>query len=223
MSSIYEGPGFSDTRLLNLYKRSKGPIAYIDESYSAPEDNKGRVFYILSAIVIERSDIIRIRKDFINISPSGRWHSYELGKTAQGQKCIETMTSYLAENTMSIITVKGSISPEDPKGEAARRDCFTKLFQELLKSHIPKDQGLIVLERRTAGPQRQADIFTMDILRRESILSQRTLIFEGTPRTECLLWGPDAISWSTHRLLLKDEKRYIEKVTRSKNFKHVSA
>jgi len=210
--------GFTDSKLRDLYLSTYGDIAYVDESYSVPSGGRQKYFYILTATLVKRENLIDTRKSLLDISGSNYWHTFEKNLEENGKKQILEMAKFLADYT-NIITIQTNVRPDDTQGEHARKACFGKLFEVLFESYL-HSKGMIVLESRAEGANKKIDNQTISFWINKKIIPRSARIYMGTPRLECLLWAPDVVSWSTNRLLFEDNT-FMKPITNGKNHKVV--
>jgi hypothetical protein len=221
--SIFDGDGFDDRDLRELYLNSSGPIAYIDESYSAPKQARGNGFYLLTAVILERDRVSVVRSKLRTIARVERWHTTDAAGTTGGPERIVRMTRYLADTATSVIAAQTSIPPSDRDADGARAQCFEMLLGDLCDKGELERNGLVVIERRRDIDQRREDGRTVNRLRSRGIIHRNLLVHQGSPAGESLLWAPDVVSWAARQTITRHEKTYLEPLARAKSIRFVRA
>ena len=84
MSGMH-GFGLTDPVLNTLYTRTKGPVAFIDESYREPLRSNERPFYMMSAVIVGRNQGSLIRDVLMDIPGSRYWHTTEAIGRVRGE------------------------------------------------------------------------------------------------------------------------------------------
>lgn len=212
------GPGFDSDALRRDYNSTEGAVAYVDESYSLPKNARGKTFYILSATILERSVLQSFRNQFLSVAGGTYWHTREAVVTESGRAKILAFSRLLA-TVPNIVSIQSPVELNDPDGEMARKRCFTFLMKCLFAEHL-NVRALVVIEKR--NDKRGVDTETMAELRLAGAIPTQAIIAQCSPANECLLWGPDVISWATNRMMQKEENMYIAPVSHARNYQVIN-
>ena len=80
------------------YNRTKGPVAFLDESYQAPADMMHHgSFYLFTAVLVGVKDMVTVRSGLNEIAGSSHWHTRDALQTDDGRTLTREMLDYLAE------------------------------------------------------------------------------------------------------------------------------
>lgn len=223
IAALYDGAGFSDESLRQLYGQSSGMVAFVDESYRAPKQALGgNSFYILTAVLIPRDRIVTTRSKLLEIAAVEKWHTSEEARDADGREKILKMSRYLARVSGSVIAVMSKISPADKDAEDARRSCFGALLEGMCQGNLVTETGLVVIERRRDAAQQKEDGQTINALRRNRRIHETLFVHQGSPATEALLWAPDVISWAARQEIALDSPKYLEPLRRLNRIRQIT-
>ncbi|TCL79527.1 MULTISPECIES: hypothetical protein [unclassified Rathayibacter] len=220
--SVFDGDGFTDADLRALYDRSAGAVVYIDESYRTAGQAHGDGFYILTAVVIPRDRIVRIRAKLTDIADSTRWHTSQAARDEDGREKTLKMSRYLARAATTVVAVQTPVTAADADAEGARAACFGALLGALCNNGMLEPTGLVVLERRRDTHQQNFDGRTINALRAAGTIHETLLVYQGSPATESLLWAPDVVSWATRQWIARSDDSYIEPLRATKRFFQVT-
>ncbi|MCZ2403557.1 hypothetical protein IV498_10280 [Paenarthrobacter sp. Z7-10] len=202
MSGMH-GFGLTDPVLSTLYTRTKGPVAFIDESYREPLRNNERPFYMMSAVIVGRNQGSLIRDVLMDIPGSRYWHTTEAYRTEPGKRVIAEMIDYLAEAVdYNIITVQSEVRREDPGMHQARDECLGALAKEVTRGSGSNAVRLMVLESRNINYYPHGDRDDNRVLTRLSesnAIDPSTRFHHTSPGKEPLLWAADLSVWAFRR------------------------
>ena len=199
--------GGGGNRLDRAIAASRGPVAFLDESFLAPSQWHDS-FFILAAAVFERDSLENVRAELRRIAGRARWHSAERGRSARGQMQVKLMSSYLATVCRPVIVVVDELENSDRSAEAGRSQAFRALLAELAENHIYLD-GLAVYERRVPGTMQQNDDQILSRIRVEGGSSAKLRLLGVSTKREPLLWAPDTICWSFRQQYFEQDSQYF--------------
>ncbi|MGW4635503.1 hypothetical protein [Nocardia sp. NPDC004415] len=213
--------------LADAYRRGKGPVAFLDESYQIADGTvrQNETFYVLTAVIVRIPDMDELRENLLAIVGSSYWHSTEaLRDGGSGPDIMRAMLEYLSEGVEPVmIAHRVSVAEGDKDGEAARRDCYRSLAVELSRGGTGRDPvELLVLEERNQSNLRNRDKRNHRDLVSEQLIGRNSRLVQTSPRYETLLWLPDVVSSAYRRSLThRDEtstmfdivRDYVEFVT----------
>ncbi|NLE81840.1 MAG: hypothetical protein GX610_20120 [Rhodococcus sp.] len=192
--------------LAEAYRRSRGPVAYLDESYQVPDPNNpgAKTFYLFSAVVVERDAMAELRVGLRRIAGSTWWHTTAALQHAEGQRRTRDMLSFLADGFEAcVIAHRIPVSVHDHTAEEARRACYRGLATDLT-TEIPGEWApveLIVLEERNTMNLRGKDKKNHNELVAEKLIPRNARLLQTSPGIERLLWLPDLVSAAYRRTI----------------------
>jgi hypothetical protein len=192
------------------YRRCRGPVAYLDESYQVPDPVVAptETFYIFTAVIVTFDQMDELREGLREIAESTWWHTTKALLREEGRAKTREMLEFLAEGQETcIIAFQVPLTGEDHDGEAARRACYRGLAVELAAGRenawAPVD--LLVLEERNQNNFRAKDRLNRRLnhkeLISEKLIPQPTRLLQTSPGVERLLWLPDLVSSAYRRTL----------------------
>lgn len=199
-------PKHADSRMvLDAYARTKGPVAFLDESYQAPKDTAGgeKTFYIFTAVVLAAKDFDELRDGLVEIAGERYWHTTEAlrdGRVAE----IRDMLEYLADGAEPcVIAHKVPVNDDDTEAELARRMCYQALAVELAAGRPGAwdSVDLLLLEERNQRHLKNNDAASHNALVTERRVPRQTRLLQVSPAAELLLWLPDVVSSVFRRTL----------------------
>ena len=213
MTGGMHGFGLTDSTLSTLYTRTKGPVAYIDESYREPLRSSERPFYTMSAVIVGREQGALIRDVLMDIPGSRYWHTTEAYRTEPGKRIIAEMISYLAEAIdYNIITVQAEVSREDPGMRQAREEALSALAKEITRGSGNNAVRLMVLESRNENYYPHGDRDDNRVLSRlaySNAIDPSTRFHHTSPGKEPLLWAADLSVWAFRRQVAVGDNRWF--------------
>lgn len=213
--SPFDGEGFTDEQLREQYANTTGAVAYIDESFLAPRQARGDGFYLLTAVLIDREDIVAVRAGLRGIADVEKWHTTDAGEVASERPKITRMATLLGAKAQSVVAAQMQISPKDLDAERARATCFEALLSTLCADGSLTANSLVVMERRRDGTMQKIDDTTIKMLRTKGVIHRNLAVQQSSPAWESLLWAPDVVSWAARQLLRKNETEYIKPLSGS--------
>ncbi len=199
----------------DAYRRTKGPVAYLDESYQTanPVVKPAATFYIFTAVIVVFDQMEELRDGLAKIAEGSWWHTTEALLEDEGRRRTRDMLEFLAEGPeVSVIASRVPIEPNDHDGEDARRACYRGLASALTAGCTgawdPVD--LLVLEERNQSNFQNKDRQNHRELISEKRIPQSTRLLQTSPGVERLLWLPDLVSSAYRRKLThRDETRRL--------------
>lgn len=221
-SSPFDGDGFTDDELREQYANTSGPVAYIDESYLAPKQARGDGFYLLTAVLIERDNIVPVRATLRTIAGIEKWHTTDAGEIAAERPKITRMATLLGTGAHSVIAAQMKIPTKDLDAEGARATCFEALLGTLCTNGALTPNSLVVMERRRDGNMHKIDDATVKSLRTRGVIHRNLAVQQSSPAWESLLWAPDVVSWSARQLFRKNNTQYIKPLSKTLQIIQVS-
>lgn len=190
----------------DAYRRTRGPVAFLDESYQAPDDVAAhrRTFYIFTAVVVDLKDMVSLRSGLGRIAGGSHWHTSDALKTDHG--CVQTreMLDYLAEGSEAcVIAHQVQVDATDTDAEGARRACYRGLAIELAagRAGVWDPVDLLVLEERNQRNFKNKDQTNHRELVSEQLVLRNTRLLQTSPAAERLLWLPDLVSSAFRRTI----------------------
>lgn len=190
----------------NAYRHSRGPVAFLDESYQVPDPviAPAETFYIFTAVIVTFDQMAELRDGLAEIAESTWWHTTKALLEEDGRAKTREMLEFLAEgHETCIIAFQVPVDEQDHDGEAARRACYRGLAVALAAGYknawAPVD--LFVLEERNQNNFRSKDKLNHKELIAEKQIPQPTRLLQTSPAAERLLWLPDLVSSAYRRTL----------------------
>lgn len=200
-------------RIFDKIAKSKGPIALLDESFLTPSQGPDS-FYILCAVVVDKSEVIHLRRGLESIAGSGRWHTTEVGRTNPGRQKIRELARLIAESTVSVIAIVDELPETDSSGEQARGRATRALLAELAKNYVYLT-GTVVYEKRVPGEMRSLDEKVLRQIRESESEAAKLSIWGMASKDEPLLWAPDIVAWCYRQSYFKKDASFFQDLERS--------
>lgn len=193
-------------KVAEAYARTSGPVAYLDESYQAPDPivSPDKTFYIFTAVVIQRDDMEELRKGLETIAEGTWWHTTKAMLQGEGREKTKHMLEYLADGFEAcVIAHQVPVDATDRDAEQARRSCYRGLAVELTGGAPGKwdPVELLVLEERNQLNFRNKDRKNHSELRSEKKIPRSSQLLQISPNFERLLWLPDVVSMAYRRTI----------------------
>jgi len=88
--------------LVRHYSENRGPIAFLDESYSA-DPHHGATFYIVSAVIVEPDQVNPLRDGLDELVPQAWWHTTDELQTVSGRTRAQELLAYLADGKEAVL------------------------------------------------------------------------------------------------------------------------
>lgn len=145
--------------LFDKVSKAAGPIAFIDESFQAPNQSPDS-FYLVAAAVIEKDRVLEIRKQLRKLARNASWHTTESARSETGRQLIHELANYLARNCKPVIVVFDQVPQSDKNAEATRAQAIRGLLVELAQEHMYLT-GTVVYEKRIPGYMQTHDEMIM--------------------------------------------------------------
>jgi hypothetical protein len=180
-------------RLQALYCRNNLDIAFIDESYQLSNDLTKAAFYILVAVIAQKSRVETIRERLNHVVGGSKWHTSSDIRKVNGLQTANSIRKLTADNCKVLVASASKFDSNDKNGELTRAN----LLQELLiriAGQSPK-VGLVILEKRPSGYLASRDKKTISGLRTQKKVPDYLRIVAASPADEHLLWLPDVEAW----------------------------
>ncbi|GAC85223.1 hypothetical protein GP2_031_00350 [Gordonia paraffinivorans NBRC 108238] len=201
--------GFSDAEaqiLAEAYRGTKNPVAYLDESYQAPDPITAHrsTFYLFTAVIVAHESMDELRDGLRQIADSNWWHTTDALQEPRGLAATKDMLDFLAEGGETcVVAHQVPVDSSDHDAEEARRACYRALGTELAAG---KPGGwdpveLFVLEKRNQSNFRNKDAKNHKELVREQAIPRHTRLLQTSPSIERLLWLPDLVSAAYRRTI----------------------
>lgn len=190
----------------NAYARTKGPIAFLDESYQAPDPviTHDTTFYIFTAVIVQQEEMDELRDGLVTIAEDTWWHTTDALLEEEGRLKTRDMLEFLAEGYEAcVIAHQVPVGPADHNAEVARRACYRGLAIELAAGAEGKwdPVELLVLEERNQMNFRNKDRKNHSELVSAGAVPRNTRLLQTSPKFERLLWLPDLVSSAYRRTI----------------------
>lgn len=201
-------------RILDKIQKAKGPMAFLDESFLSPAQGPDS-FYLLVAVVLEKSEVIRFRNQIRESVSSDRWHTTEAARTDVGRQKIRELAHLIAQSASCVVAVIDEIDEHDKTGELARTKLTRALLEELASNHVYAT-GAVIYEKRTPGAMRSRDELVLNQLSKSDSVASKLAIWGISTKSEPLLWAPDVLAWSYRQAYFEKDASFfqdLEKVT----------
>jgi hypothetical protein len=194
----------------DAYKRTNGPVAFLDESYQAPDGvaEHRQTFYLFSAVVVDLKDMATIRSGMRRIVGSHYWHTRDALMTDAGWEQTRELLAYLAEGgEPCVIAHQVEVDAGDGDAEEARRACYHALAVELSSGRqgVWDPIDLLVLEERNVSNLKNRDQANHKDLVSCGSVPRKTRLLQTSPASEHLLWLPDLVSSALRRTITHDD------------------
>jgi hypothetical protein len=206
-------------RLFDKVAKAAGPIAFIDESYQAPNQSQDS-FYLIAAAVIEKDRVLAVRKQLRRLARSASWHTTESARSETGRQQIHELANFLARNSKPVIVVFDQVPESDKSAESTRAQAIRGLLVDLAQEHMYLT-GTVVYEKRIPGyMQTHDDLIMRSIAAGENPANRLNVIGLSTKR-EPLLWAPDIICWAFRQAYLGRNNSYFNELAKISKVIHL--
>lgn len=195
-------------RIFDKLSRAKGPIAFLDESFLTPSQGDDS-FYILCAVVVDKSEVGQLRRGLAQLAGSTTWHTSQAGRTEVGRQKIRQLARLIAESSLSVIAVVEELEPEDAKGEFARADATQKLLSALAENYIYQT-GTVIYEKRVPGEMRARDEAVLKKIAQGNSPASKLNIWGLAAKDEPLLWAPDLVAWCFRQAYFEKDDSFFQ-------------
>lgn len=189
-------------------------MAFLDESFLSPAQGPDN-FYLLAAVVIEKSEVLRLRNQIQAAVAGNRWHTTEAARSDPGRQKIRELARLISQFTTCVVAVIDEIEEHDKTGELARSKLTRALLEELVQNHL-YSTGSVIYEKRTPGSMRSRDDFLLNQLSKSDSVASKLAIWGISTKNEPLLWAPDIVAWSYRQAYFEKDASFfqdLEKVT----------
>lgn len=194
----------------DAYRRTHGPVAMLDESYSAPAGSAGRpTFYVFTSVLVAVKDMDALRGGLGDIAGSDFWHTSDALKTEEGRDRTQEMLDFLAEGIEPcVITHRVSVDADDSDAEAARKECYQALAVALAAGRpgVWDPVDLLVLEERNQSNLKSRDQASHKELISTGRVPRQTRLLQTSPACERLLWLPDLVAAAYRRTITHHDR-----------------
>ena len=205
--------------LFDKVAKAAGPIAFIDESYQAPNQSADS-FYLVAAAVIEKDRVLEIRKQLRRLARDASWHTTESARSEAGRKQIHELANYLARNCKPVIVVFDQVPESDKSAEATRAQAIRGLLIELAQEHMYLT-GTVVYEKRIPGYMQTHDELIMRGISSGENPANRLNVLGVSTKREPLLWAPDIICWAFRQAYLGKNTSYFNELAKVSKVIHL--
>ena len=205
--------------LFDKVAKAAGPIAFIDESYQAPNQSQDS-FYLVAAAVIEKDRVLDIRKQLRRLARDASWHTTESARSEAGRQQIHELANYLARNCKPVIVVFDQIPESDKNAEATRAQAIRGLLVELAQEHIYLT-GTVVYEKRIPGYMQTHDELIVRGISTGENPANRLKVLGVSTKREPLLWAPDIICWAFRQAYLGKNTSYFNELAKVSKVIHL--
>lgn len=201
------------SELLGIYERGAGPVAFVDESYGYSKDEHRQKFYIMTAAVVNREDLQRLRNslDSFEMGPN-YFHASE--QYRQNPTSLADFLRHINDSYVdNLVTVQTRISDKDIEFNDARDDCLVRLAYELTKGGSDGRVQHIIMEslNQSSNPGRNdQDLRLVASAIHRGLLPRETAMHHASPYAEKLLWLPDAVSWAVRQELMDGNTNWVQ-------------
>jgi hypothetical protein len=210
---------FSIPRPFDKVAKSAGPIAFIDESFSAPNQSPDS-FYLIAAAVIEKDRVLEIRRQLRILARNASWHTTESARSEAGRAQIHELANYLARNCKPVIIVFDQVPENDKTAEATRAQAIRGLLVELAQEHMYLT-GTVVYEKRIPGYMQTHDELIMRSIATGDNPANRLNVIGVSTKREPLLWAPDIICWAFRQAYLGKNTSYFNELAKVSTVIHL--
>ncbi|QEN12872.1 hypothetical protein ACRDU6_09385 [Mycolicibacterium sp. ELW1] len=206
----------------DAYERTKGPVAYLDESYQAPADGSHQgSFYLFTAVLVAVKDMATLRSGLDEIADCDYWHTSEALKTDDGRALTRQMLDYLAEGIEPcVITHRVTVDADDSDAEEARKQCYQALTVALTTGRTgawdPVD--LLILEERNQRNFKNKDQANHKELVSTKLVPRQTRLLQTSPSCEHLLWLPDLAASAYRRTITHQDRSLFQIIKDQSHF-----
>jgi hypothetical protein len=210
---------FPIPRPFDKVAKSAGPIAFIDESFSAPNQSRDS-FYLIAAAVIEKDRVLEIRRQLRILARNDSWHTTESARSEAGRAQIHELANYLARNCKPVIVVFDQVPESDRTAEATRAQAIRGLLFELAQEHMYLT-GTVVYEKRIPGYMQTHDELILRSIATGDNPANRLSVIGVSTKREPLLWAPDIICWAFRQAYLGKNTSYFNELAKVSKIIHL--
>jgi hypothetical protein len=187
----------------SLYRSTKHPIAFIDESFETRGPDS---FYILAIVLVEPARLDSVRQRVAKLNSGHAIHASDLGfKKAYG--LLDDSVALLANDHDSAdIIYARPFQNGDITGEKTRQLCLQTALSTL---HREFETELFVLDSRRLKDADESDRRTAGDLRKVRKLSRNARLLHVWPAEELLLSLADILAWTYRQKLTNRDSRWF--------------
>ena len=187
---------------------SRGPVAFIDESFLSPAQNPDS-FYILCAVVVKKDKLKLLRRRLYESVQDSRWHTTEAGRTNSGRQKIRELARLIAGLTTTVITVVDQLNDRDTDAEAGRARSKMALLNELALNHLYLT-GTVVFEKRPGSYMHGKDLRVLERIRSKGNPASKLQVLSIQTKSEPLLWAPDLVAWCYRKAYFEKDASFFQ-------------
>ncbi|SBS78313.1 conserved hypothetical protein [uncultured Mycobacterium sp.] len=206
----------------DAYRRTKGPVAYLDESYQAPADSSHQgSFYLFTAVLVAVKDMDTLRSGLDEIAGSDYWHTREALQSDHGWALTREMLDYLAEGIEPcVITHQVTVDADDSDAEEARKQCYKALAVALAtgRTGVWDPVDLLILEERNQRNFKNKDQANHKELVSTKLVPRQTRLLQTSPSCEHLLWLPDLTASAYRRTVTHNDRSLFDVIKDQSHF-----
>jgi hypothetical protein len=210
---------FFRPRLFDKVAKAAGPLAFIDESFQAPNQNPDS-FYLITAAVIPKDKVLEVRKQLRFLARGASWHTTESARSEAGRLQIQQLASYLARHCKPVIVVIDQIPESDRNAEAARAQAIRALLIELAQQHMYLT-GTVVYEKRIPGYMQTHDEMIFNAIASGQNDANRLNVIGLSTKKEPLLWAPDIICWAYRQAYMGRNTTFFDELAKVASVIHL--
>lgn len=193
-------------QVIDAYARTTGPVAFLDESYQAPDGaDPGRAtFYIFTAVLVELKNLDELRSGLLDVAGSTYWHTRDALRTDDGREQTRGLLAYLAEGLEPcVVAHRVKVDPDDHDAEESRKACYQALAVDLAsgRAGVWDPVDLLVLEERNQRNFKNKDQANHKELVSGQRVARNTRLLQTSPAHERLLWLPDLVASAFRRTI----------------------
>ncbi|GAA1095717.1 hypothetical protein [Tsukamurella spumae] len=195
-------------RLRERYRSTTGPVAFLDESYQLDPSEPEGLYYIMTATVVARNVMDRLRTDLDRTAGHRLWHTTEaLLQGSAGHKATLAMLRVVAATpNVTFLVHHQKVTPDATggwnDGGQAREECFRGLAARLSRQVLPTTPdpvNLMVLDKRKYQNQQRFDEQIVKRIRATKIGHRNLQLVQAQPSEEPLLYLPDLVAAAYRR------------------------
>lgn len=187
-----------------LYRASKNPIAFIDESY---ETHGESTFYILGIALVNSSRLLQVRKNLTAINSGHAIHASDLYSSKKFDLLNEAIKLVAEDHDNADILLSSPLLAGDTSGEKTRQHCLEQAFLRIQREF---GTTIFILDSRRLKDADESDRRTVRDLRKAARLERSTQIRHLWPGEEILLSLPDLLAWTYRQTITKNDNQWFE-------------
>ncbi len=165
-------------------------------------------------MVVEKSEVMHLRRGLEAIVGQASWHTSEAARSDAGRQKIHQLARLIAESTVSVIALVHQILAEDSDGEAARAKATRALLEELATNYLYLN-GTVIYEKRVPGEMRSRDEAVLKQIREGDSAAAKLSVWGMAEKSEPLLWAPDVVAWCYRQAYFEKDASFYQDLERS--------